>query len=85
MKNIINNLAEKSRNDFPLFNGSNNNNLIYLDHAATSQKPQEVINSIKKYYNSIMVKSKLVIAGSNFIFNHINENYKKYLNYIFNF
>ena len=26
-----------------------------------------------------MVKSKLTIAGSNFIFNHINENYKNYL------
>jgi glycosyltransferase involved in cell wall biosynthesis len=28
-----------------------------------------------------MVKSKLTIAGSNFIFNHINENYAKYLNH----
>jgi glycosyltransferase involved in cell wall biosynthesis len=27
-----------------------------------------------------MVRSKLIITGSNFIFNHINENYKKYLN-----
>tara|TARA_B100000029_G_scaffold234483_1_gene231715 strand:- start:161 stop:919 length:759 start_codon:yes stop_codon:yes gene_type:complete len=27
-----------------------------------------------------MVKSKLIIAGSNFIFNHINENYEKFLN-----
>ena len=36
-------------------------------------------SSIKKLYNSIMVKSKLVIAGSNFIFSHINENYKNYL------
>jgi len=32
-------------------------------------------NSIKKFYNSIMVRSNLVIAGSNFIFSHINENY----------
>jgi len=32
-------------------------------------------NKIKKFYNSIMVKSDLVIAGSNFIFSHINENY----------
>ena len=32
-------------------------------------------NSIKKFYNSIMVRSDLVIAGSNFIFSHINENY----------
>ena len=27
-----------------------------------------------------MVKSDLIIAGSNFIFNHINKNYPKYLN-----
>ena len=36
-------------------------------------------NKFKKFYNSVMVKSKLTIAGSNFIFNHINENYNKYL------
>ena len=36
-------------------------------------------NRFKKFYNSVMVKSKLTIAGSNFIFNHINENYKNYL------
>jgi len=35
----------------------------------------------KKFYNSVMVRSKLIIGGSNFIFNHINENYLKYLNY----
>ena len=32
-------------------------------------------NNIKKLYNSVMVRSDLVIAGSNFIFSHINENY----------
>jgi glycosyltransferase involved in cell wall biosynthesis len=36
-------------------------------------------NKLKFFYNSVMVRSKLIIAGSNFIFNHINENYKKYL------
>ncbi len=36
--------------------------------------------SFKKFYNSVMLKSDLVIAGSNFIFSHINENYSKYLN-----
>jgi glycosyltransferase involved in cell wall biosynthesis len=36
-------------------------------------------NIIKKFYNSIMVRSDLVIAGSNFIFSHINKNYFKYL------
>ena len=37
-------------------------------------------NSIKKFYNSVMVRSNLIIAGSNFIFSHIKENYTKYLN-----
>ncbi len=37
-------------------------------------------NSIKKFYNSVMVRSNLIIAGSNFIFSHINHNYPKYLN-----
>jgi len=37
-------------------------------------------SSIKKFYNSVMVRSDLLIAGSNFIFSHINENYSKYLN-----
>jgi len=32
-------------------------------------------NRVKKFYNSIMVRSDLVIAGSNFIFSHITENY----------
>ena len=34
---------------------------------------------LKKFYNSIMLRSRLTIAGSNFIFNHINENYSEYL------
>ena len=36
-------------------------------------------NNIKKFYNSIMLRAKLTIAGSNFIFSHINENYSEYL------
>ena len=35
-------------------------------------------NKLKKFYNSVMVRSKLVIAGSNFIFSHINENYEDF-------
>ena len=37
-------------------------------------------SSFKKFYNSVMVKSDLIIAGSNFIFSHIKENYSSYLN-----
>ena len=35
-------------------------------------------NKIKKFYNSIMVRADLIIAGSNFIFSHINENYENF-------
>ena len=33
----------------------------------------------KHFYNSVMVRANLIIGGSNFIFNHISKNYKKYL------
>jgi len=35
-------------------------------------------SKLKKFYNSVMVRSDLIIAGSNFIFSHIKENYSKY-------
>ena len=38
-------------------------------------------NSIKKFYNSVMVRSNLIIAGSNFIFSHIKDKYSKFLNF----
>ncbi len=37
------------------------------------------IGKLKKFYNSVMVRSDLIIAGSNFIFSHIKENYSEYL------
>ena len=33
----------------------------------------------KKFYNSVMVRSNLIIAGSNFIFSHIKENYSQFI------
>ena len=39
-------------------------------------------NSIKKKYNAIMLQSDCVIAGSNFIFSHIKENYPEYISRI---
>jgi glycosyltransferase involved in cell wall biosynthesis len=34
---------------------------------------------LKKFYNSVMVRSDLIIAGSNFIFSHIKDNYSEFL------
>ncbi len=37
--------------------------------------------AFKKFYNSIMVRSDLIIAGSNFIFTHIKENYSNLISF----
>lgn len=47
--------VEKIREDFPFFNlkdeqGNSKKPLVYLDNAATSQKPQVVIDRLVKYY-----------------------------------
>jgi cysteine desulfurase/selenocysteine lyase len=45
---------EKVRADFPILNQTvNGKPLVYLDNAATSQKPQVVIDSITSYYTTI--------------------------------
>ena len=39
------------RADFPVLNRMvNNKPLVYLDNAATSQKPKQVIDSVSNYY-----------------------------------
>jgi len=52
-----------------------NTNFVTTFHGTYNFK-----SKFKKFYNSIMLRSKLTIAGSNFIFGHINENYNEYLN-----
>lgn len=43
--------AEKIRQDFPIFRRKiNNRPLVFLDSASTSQKPAQVIEAIKNYY-----------------------------------
>ncbi len=45
-------LAERTRRDFPIFSQdiAGQTQLIYLDHAATSQKPREVLDALQYYY-----------------------------------
>lgn len=44
---------EKIRKDFPILKTQmNGKQLVYLDSAATSQKPRQVINAISKYYKT---------------------------------
>ncbi|HJY64770.1 MAG TPA: cysteine desulfurase [Ignavibacteria bacterium] len=50
-KNIID--VYKVRNEFPILNREiNGHELVYFDNAATTQKPNSVINSISDYYKN---------------------------------
>jgi cysteine desulfurase/selenocysteine lyase len=42
--------AKKIREDFPIFR--NNPDLVFLDNASTTQKPQTVINTLSHYYEN---------------------------------
>jgi len=48
-------------------------------YVTTFHGTYNISSPLKFFYNSVMVRSKLIIAGSNFIFNHINKNYQKFL------
>ena len=58
---------EKIREDFPILKKKiNGQPLIYFDHAATSQTPQQVINTILDYYGDInanVYRSVHTLAG----------------------
>jgi len=45
---LNNQIAKKIKEDFPIFR--HNLGLIYLDNAATSQKPKQVLQAIEKFY-----------------------------------
>ncbi|MFK8183244.1 MAG: SufS family cysteine desulfurase [Phormidesmis sp.] len=46
-------LADEVRADFPILNQEvNGHALVYLDNAATSQKPQPVLDAMAKYYTA---------------------------------
>jgi cysteine desulfurase/selenocysteine lyase len=49
----VENLAERTRADFPLLEQTAclGQPLIYLDHAATSQKPLQVLEALRHYYD----------------------------------
>ena len=46
--------VNKIRDDFPILKTKvRNKALVYFDNAATTQKPQQVIDTLSKYYNSM--------------------------------
>ena len=50
----IQNFPKIIKKDFPLLNKNSKSNeqIIYLDHAATTQKPSQVLKKIDEYYKN---------------------------------
>lgn len=42
----------KIREDFPIFSSKEGKNLVYLDNAATTQRPRQVIEAIRYFYEN---------------------------------
>ena len=62
------------RKDFPILQETvNGKPLIYLDNAATSQKPLRVINAIKDYYEHI---NSNIHRGAHYLANKATEAYE---------
>ena len=52
------------RNDFPLLKQTSRNRpLVYLDNAATTQKPQSVLDSMNDYYKRRTPTNKISKSG----------------------
>ena len=72
-------LANKVKSDFPIFR---NSDLVYLDSAATSQKPQVVLDTV----NSVYTKSNANVHRALYSLGSIStEKYEKARNKVANF
>ncbi|MGH9789933.1 MAG: SufS family cysteine desulfurase, partial [Candidatus Acidiferrales bacterium] len=66
---------ERVRNDFPILRRQvRGRPLVYLDNAATSQKPQAVIDAIAHYYQS---GNANIHRGVHFLSEHATEEHEK--------
>ena len=62
------------RDDFPILNKKiNGHQLVYLDNAASSQKPQVVIDTIRKHYED---NNAYVHRGIHELSNRATETYE---------
>ena len=66
--------VEQVRRDFPILNQKvRGKALVYLDNAATSQKPQPVIDAIVRYYES---GNANIHRGVHFLSEHATEEHE---------
>ena len=61
----IENTLKIYKNDFPLLenNFKDENKIIYLDHAATTQKPIQVVKKIEEYYKNNPIATSITVSN----------------------
>ena len=76
------NVSELMKTDFPIF--KNNPELIYLDSAATTQKPQSVIDAEKNFYEknyaSVHRGVYRLSQGSTSLYEGVREKVRQFIN-----
>src|SRR3954468_23640210 len=72
-KNIILFMKKEKKKLFPIF--TQQKDLIYLDSAGTSLKPDSVIQEIRKYYENYSINSHS--EGNNFLANEVRTTIQK--------
>ena len=78
---INNSVAKKLKKDFPIF--KNHKDLVYLDNAATSQRPKSVIDSLINFYeNSNANINRGIYTLSEEATNKYNESRRVVANFI---
>src|SRR5580704_1250687 len=66
--------VQQTRSDFPILRQRvRGRALVYLDNAATSQKPQVVIDAIRRYYER---DNANIHRGVHFLSEHATEEYE---------
>ena len=82
----IQNFPEITKKDFPLLNNriKSNEQIIYLDHAATTQKPIQVLEKIDEYYRNFNANvhrgAHQLSAKATEEFENARYSIKKYIN-----
>jgi cysteine desulfurase/selenocysteine lyase len=80
MLNMLN--TNKSRHDFPIF--TSNPELVYLDSAATSQKPRTVIDAVNDFYsnkNSNVARGLYRLAeDATVVYEEVRQKARKFIN-----
>ncbi|MEV2279122.1 aminotransferase class V-fold PLP-dependent enzyme [Nocardiopsis sp. NPDC049922] len=72
---MLSDLAKRCRSDFPLLRNSiDGHRIVYLDSAATSLKPRQVIDEMSRYYSEVGAN---IHRGKHFLSEQASDDYEE--------